>query len=493
MRKAFIPRKNIVFHHPFGLKSSTDGDYANFAGTLLTALQSVGVEDIMQEVLKDIAINLTMYFEDVVADAGIWRGFTDKMQAMYGKYLPFYDIDEATYLRDEPNLVDVEFLVWDTIVRNEDYCEYLLDPWSSEVEDLATKAYGVMLDWFEVIPVNDELKNYFEEARFMDDLWNQQDLLFWLCYSCYLTCIPDFAEKAAEEVDECCKGTKFDENLASDLIAVEMPYRYKVGPLALKTQEWLGAILRANGNTEKAEWAERQRFVPVGLAKVIDVDECKGVTFEIKDGERILVACEELRQYDIHDYSGKYVLGSFSEYQGRWFPNPEIFAFDVSEYDAEYDNKRSEEKRVMAERYAQLLEESGGNPFFYFKDWQELRTFLVEKLGEENPTVKNPAETAFVLAVSSKTQFHIWYSDCAKNLKDERNPYYDEEYSKVKALAFALNIPSDTLQYAMEHDMLPYVAFASDHDDEFDRKKYLENYEILQRVYLREHYDGFEF
>ncbi len=489
MKKAFIPRKDIVFHHPFGQKFSTDGDYANFAGTLLTALQTVEVEEIMQDEIKEIALNLTMYFEDVVADAGIWRGFTDKMHAMYGKYLPFYDIDEAIYLRDEPNLADVKFLVWDSLVRNEDYLMFLFDPWYSEIEDLATKAYGVMLDWFETIPVNEELKNYFQEARFMDDLYEQHNVLFWLSYSCYLTRISNFNEKAVEEVDACCQGTKFNRDLASELIAIEMPYRYKAGPLALKPQEWLGAILRVNGNIEKAEWVERQRYVPVGTAKVIDVDECKGVTFEIRDGERIVVAGEELKQKDIHYYSGKYVIGSFSEYQGRWLVNSEICVLDASEYNAEADNKRSEEKRVKAEQYAQVLEESGGNPFFYFKDWQELRTFLKEKFGEENPTCKNPVGTAYVLVVSNKTKSLIWHDDSAKNLKDERNPYYDEQYSKEKSIAFALHLPSDALQYAMEHDMLQYAAFASERSEEFNREKYLENYEILQRAYQRDLYD----
>lgn len=80
-----------------------------------TSSQEEKLGDMDDGLVKAVALNLTLYFEDVLADAGIWRSFTDRMHELYGKYLPFYQIDEAEYLRDEPNLPDVMFIIWNTL------------------------------------------------------------------------------------------------------------------------------------------------------------------------------------------------------------------------------------------------------------------------------------------------------------------------------------------------------------------------------------------
>ena len=114
MRKHFIPQNEIRNRHPRGMASYTDGDYSNFAVLLMNAIKKSGVQGLEGNELKEMVMNLTMYYEDVMADAGIWRGFTDKVYEMYGSYLPFYDLDEKEYMRDEPNLDDPVFRIMKT-------------------------------------------------------------------------------------------------------------------------------------------------------------------------------------------------------------------------------------------------------------------------------------------------------------------------------------------------------------------------------------------
>ena len=93
MRYTLIPKMMIEHCHPKGMPSSTDMEYARIATEIVSELAKQDVKDIPLDGLKLMAVNITMYFEDVIADAGIWRGFTNEMKERYGNYLPFYDID----------------------------------------------------------------------------------------------------------------------------------------------------------------------------------------------------------------------------------------------------------------------------------------------------------------------------------------------------------------------------------------------------------------
>lgn len=70
MKKNLIPQQEIKRGHPRGLVSYTDGDYANFASLLLDAVKSANVRDLTTLELNSVTINLTLYYEDVMADAG---------------------------------------------------------------------------------------------------------------------------------------------------------------------------------------------------------------------------------------------------------------------------------------------------------------------------------------------------------------------------------------------------------------------------------------
>lgn len=232
MKKNFIPQQEIKRGHPKGMVSYTDGDYANFASLLLDAVNRVNVRDLTSLELRAIVVNLTLYYEDVMADTGVWRGFTNKMHEMYGKYLPFYSMNDKEYLQDEPSLEDVKFVVWNTLVNTRSSQGRIVNPETPAVEYVAEAAYGLMDEWFEEIPVNEDLKAYFEKADFMDDYYLQRDVLKWLTYDCYLTYIPNS--------DDLVKGDALDyaeilndDHAGAYVAESQVPYTHRIGPLAL--------------------------------------------------------------------------------------------------------------------------------------------------------------------------------------------------------------------------------------------------------------------
>ena len=269
MRKHFIPQNEIRNRHPRGMVSYTDGDYSNFAVMLMNAIKKAGVQDLEGNELREIVVNLTMYYEDVMADAGIWRGFTDKVHKMYGRYLPFYDLNEKEYMRDEPNLDDLRFSIWNTLIMNRFPQGRIANPETPAVMKMATAAYELMDAWFEKIPVNEELKAFFAEAKFMDDFYAQRDVLKWISYDCYLTCIPNNEDEIKDLADDYSMFLNGNHNMASYAAESVLPYATKMGPLALYAPEWLGAILRANGLEEKALEAEQQEQKPLDIYKIL--------------------------------------------------------------------------------------------------------------------------------------------------------------------------------------------------------------------------------
>lgn len=293
MIKNFIPQQEIKRHHPKGMPSHTDGEYIQLARDLLGRIKDCDVADLTPQEQRDIAVNLALYYEDVLADAGIWRGFTDKMRALYGKPLPFYDVDNEDYMPDEPNIEDVQFIVWLTVVNSRLKSGKMINPETPALLMIAHELYPYMDELFEQLPVNDDLKAFFERAEFMDDFYLQRDVLKWLCYDCYLTAIPDAEDHLLEEAGQYT--ALYDGSVHGGLYLAEslIPYEEKTGPLALKPQQWLGLILRANGNKEKAGWAERQLADDFDMYRLLADEPGKGVTLEDVKGQTIFVATND--------------------------------------------------------------------------------------------------------------------------------------------------------------------------------------------------------
>lgn len=67
-----------------------------------------------------MALTLAHYLEDVISDFGLWAAFTSKHRELYGKYLPFYTIDEENYYCDEINPEDVRFLIWMVLQKSKE-------------------------------------------------------------------------------------------------------------------------------------------------------------------------------------------------------------------------------------------------------------------------------------------------------------------------------------------------------------------------------------
>ncbi len=95
MRRKTIYPIDWVKSHPYRAPNEVDNFYADLADKVLDCIQRSDVSDFFdrdRETMKEEAIRLTMYFEDLASEIGVWRAATTEFRKRYGWPLPFYDL-----------------------------------------------------------------------------------------------------------------------------------------------------------------------------------------------------------------------------------------------------------------------------------------------------------------------------------------------------------------------------------------------------------------
>lgn len=485
MKKTLIPVQSIRLCHPSGRAFATDADYARMATALLRILRGPGMPGLSDNQYERLALALTMYFEDVLADTGLWRAFTGRLHEMYGYYVPFYDTDEAAYMRDEPNLADVAFLAWYIIYR--EYPVSIVNPHAPSLLRLAETVYGYMEEQFELMPVNEELRAMLAADGAASDYKRQRTLLKWILFDCYLTSMP-FALDAAEAEAEKVSGlVSVDVETALVSMLNTMPYERRTGPLALLPQEWLAMVLRTNGQADAARRVEEQQTRPFGAFRVAAVERGKTITLESTKGERIVTDASRL--------SGKCldcgtVLTSLVCYDGEWFGNGMALWWDGTGVYDEY--VRQEPSSATAPlRCEALRQEAGDSPFLCFGTADEVVRRLKESLPPEDMArVSLPDAGSDVAACLSDDGRRITcVPGVARVIKDPHNPLYSADYARTQGLALMSRLPGETLRRAHALGMLDDAAFASTAEYREESHRLLHgHFDLVMRVIMGERY-----
>lgn len=108
--------RNIIqnewrWFHPGHIALETDKYYSELANKVLKVLRNEGVRGAFydNEELKDAALRLTAWFEDICSELGLWRVVNLTCNKRYGKPVPFYDT--TNYVVGKLNYADVRLLL----------------------------------------------------------------------------------------------------------------------------------------------------------------------------------------------------------------------------------------------------------------------------------------------------------------------------------------------------------------------------------------------
>lgn len=136
--------------------------YLKFAASIFPLVQQSPLFKENDYVQKDATVSLCMYFQDVIAQTGGWKTFTESYYALYNTYLPFYRLSDS-YIPDEINPEDIAFVLWTLKSHFALYGpdEYTLqDPYDKDLLDLAQEVYKLMDEEFEEAPINEEPSSF---------------------------------------------------------------------------------------------------------------------------------------------------------------------------------------------------------------------------------------------------------------------------------------------------------------------------------------------
>ncbi len=232
-------------------ETSTDRYYYNLTKSLIEiAEKEKQVISLHSAIIERAALCIVGYFQDMIADAGLWHGFTDECRRLYGTPVPFFSVSDD-YIDYELNREDVGFIVWYAVAMySDDRCIY---PFAPELIALADAWYAHLEEVYEESPVPagyhlaHELDVYAEEDREMI-----LKLGTWLYLHSWLL-RPAFALTANEIMSEMVASGKDNEEIANAI--QEAVKKEPTGPLALYIGEWVHLTInhKLSGRKEKKE------------------------------------------------------------------------------------------------------------------------------------------------------------------------------------------------------------------------------------------------
>lgn len=482
-----ITTQDILSLHPKGVYCDTDADYARVGNRILHQFERVNVLDISQQEIKEFAITLTLYFEDVVSELGIWRSFIEWNKNKYGKYIPYYDYDDTSYFIDAPNLQDCQYLVWLSLSKiRPNGIHYPYNKLSNEFAELA---YIVMIEEFEKVYINDTLQDYFKEAPFATDFFKQRDLLKWLYLSCYLTHFTSNDEVLADTEEEWRNLVNQHSYYEAECTVI---YSKKTGPLYLLAQDYLSMICSFHKKKKISKTIASQEYRYYTIYKVLQTNGNK-VTLLSPSNEEINVPKYNLNISPTTEME-EYYACSLVKYNDEWNLNGVSTSLTQSQPFEEM--KKREQQRTLVQKvpeYKHLMELTGGNPLLYFKNRKEYTEFCIKELKLPKTMADNidcslssnyDANEDIVMYVESETSPQCMAFDIARCIKDDRNPLYNKEYAKKNFTKIFTNLPEELLFYLIKHNMIPDVSFFTYPNDGIDGNKLMQdNLDITARTW----------
>lgn len=258
-----ITINQFLFNQPNSpIEKRTDKGYLILANRLLSIWNSSKLmKEVTLDLRKSVVLGIVGYYQDVIADCGVWRTFISQCKKMYGRYVPFYSEDED-YIEYELNLIDVKFLTWYFLAFNSMQYRYIY-PLDAEIQQLGELLYTELDRCYDSAPVPHDYNILIDvelnNPEYNDTLYDLSQWLFWRNYllvppfqMTYSQVYSSMEEIRLSGVDEQTALAKCEE--IKNQVMSEVP----TGPLALFLNEWIhliveGKMPRNNSNDNGLE------------------------------------------------------------------------------------------------------------------------------------------------------------------------------------------------------------------------------------------------
>lgn len=465
MKKIFI--KDWLYYHPYKRSDEVDRYYTDVANEVKDIIYESGIA-VEERVMKETALVMAAWFEDVISMTGIWATFTEMCEKRYGARLPFYEIGED-YEPDEVNEVDVRFLLWHCLQRNAEG-KNVINPENPGIAMVARTITSFFDAEFEYAPENDRMQEFFDAPDLNEtDFYKYRDMLTWFCYQCYIGYGNDFDFlKDQADILKEYRNSQIDKNLLMYDARITRALNGRRNLLALTTPEWLAAVWRRS-SSEPAVWDG------------VEVTDRRYFLYKRQDEQCIYLedTWGENREYAVTKDSINLKLGQMDEdravlysqlvkFGQYWWQNGIVVRNEKSpETDEEIaDDNEAISKTSAKADFEHFMQASGGKFFVYCRTQEEMADFMLNKIGYtlgEDVHLPNVSKSGALLMASPHTGIHV-QMNLVEAVCFPENTAYDKEKAKTEAILYMVNptvVPYDLSCVMQDLGMLPDASLNS--------------------------------
>ncbi|MDD2962001.1 MAG: DUF3843 family protein [Muribaculaceae bacterium] len=253
-----ISKKEFLLLQPgYPETSESDDFYYSIVLSLIDTLHDSNIlKKYGENITKEIILSITGYYQDIVADSGIWRSFCTTHYELYNRLIPFYEINDD-YIESELNLVDIKFLVWYIIECSLEE-NGNISPFDNDIDEAANRIFEVLDLNYDDAPISPDYQTFSEldihDEEQIHEIYDFSYWLFWNSYFMKHAASPTMRSTLAEGREIVKRHQNIDEarNLLQDLNQRTMK-EYPTGPLSLYIHEWLAPITENKSPFRKAK------------------------------------------------------------------------------------------------------------------------------------------------------------------------------------------------------------------------------------------------
>lgn len=408
--------------------------------------------------------------EDIVADSGQWRMFSNQCQQMFGWPVPMYHDEMEEYYPDEPSMMAVRYLIWYAATEMDDIW------WKPDLEELdilAKAAYERLSDEFEKAPVNEQLTEDIDAMLEKAENFNEMRfVLFWLFSNCYIlrTYACEMLMLHQKEEMNKLKDTIPDAGMRNFYRITNSIFAHKTGPLALYPREYMAALARARSKDKIAQALDEIDVIPMRPFRYKANEDGTIMHMVCTNGREIDVPRSEFLLDDKELFSSEHCMASFIFYQGTWNLNGVMTVLRDTE--DKWDELCKKDPQYVGEGVKVAtpdwyLSRTGGRQLLFFKDEQNLKQYMAEIMNfapeqlnifEKEDTQGQPL-MLFIAKNDLKDSLHFTFGFCPC-VDAPTNPYYDKTIAKKEAVKMLWNdgsVSSEAVLYLLDMGYLPDV------------------------------------
>ncbi len=472
--------------HPTKDVLSTDLYYSQVATKVAEILRQSLLYEAFETVddLLTTAVHVTAWFEDIISNLGMWRVFNEECTKRYGKPLPFYDT--TTYYPNEPNVQDLQFLLWDNVQSL--YMDRFMNPENPAIMATAETLCELFDEEYPTAPETEELYEFLHDGEKLSNYWHARLIFEWLAQTAYVSARE--REYTQSLVDEALyeKKSELPVDMQIYTIHVQSVIGGQHNILSLTPPQWLARIA---GD----ELFNNVHMKPVSFYLVVGEDD---TYFHVKD--LVADSCLDIAK-------DSFIPGTFNGCEP--IPNKTVFICNLVSYKGEnyqigimsqntiehtyqktLDELRQKSRQTEKGSYPHFLKASGGEPVVFCEDAEEVKQFY-RKMSNTPSANKAEVDKALDLALQYCHGIALVgdlyggvsiLPHMACCIKAANNPYYNKERAEKEAHALIFN--PESISYGavcalLDHNLLPDANITSMKGDDYGRQFLHKNAQYL--------------